>query len=58
LPNELVILVNKFQYIRRINLSIEEINEDKLLCYIMFLLNVNWLFPNLIEVEFDSEEED
>lgn len=55
LPNELVILVNKFQYIRRINLSIEEINEDKLLCYIMFLLNVNWLFPNLIEVEFDLQ---
>ena len=55
LPNELVILVNKFQYIRRINLSIEEINEDKLLCYIMFLLNVDWLFPNLIEVEFDLQ---
>lgn len=53
LPNELIILINKLQYIRRLNFSIEIISEDKLISYIIILLNVGWLFPNLIEVEFD-----
>ena len=53
LPNEMIILVNKLQYIRRVNFSIEIISEDKLIAYIIILLNVGWLFPNLLEVEFD-----
>lgn len=53
LPNELIILVNKFQYIRRLNFIIEMIDEDKLVSYIIILLNAQWLFPNMIEVEFD-----
>lgn len=53
LPNEMIILVNKLQYIRRVNFSIEIISDDKLIAYIIILLNVGWLFPNLIEVEFD-----
>ena len=54
LPNELIILINKFQYIKKFVFEIEKINEKKIYSYLIILLNVKWLFPNTIEIYFDT----
>ena len=53
LPNELIILVNKFQHIKKINFFINEIEEKLINNYLLILFNFSWLFPNLIEIDFD-----
>ena len=53
LPNELIILINKFQYIKKFIFEIEKLDENKKYSYLIILLNVKWLFPNLIEIELN-----
>ena len=53
LPNELIILVNKFQQIRKIKFKINEIDEKLINNYLLILFNFSWLFPNVIEIDFD-----
>ena len=53
LPNELIILINKFQYIKKFIFEIENLDENKKYSYFIILLNVKWLFPNLIDIDFN-----
>jgi hypothetical protein len=52
IPIEMIILINKFQTIKKLKLFIPNKIED-MLPYILILLNIDWLFPNLFEVELD-----
>ena len=60
LPNELILLINKFQYIKTLSLKIDELYSDgnskdnlDIIFYLMILNNVNWIVPNILEVNFD-----
>lgn len=55
LPVEIIILLNKFQSIKKINLSIEGIEKEKnqIYNYLIILFNIEWLFPNAIEIELN-----
>lgn len=55
LPIEMIILLNKFQSIKKINLSIEGIEKEKaqIYNYLIILFNIEWLFPNVIEIELN-----
>jgi hypothetical protein len=56
IPTEMIILINKFQTIKKLKLFISTANvRDPIIIksYIILLLNVEWLFPNLLEVEMD-----
>ena len=73
LPNEIILLINKLQYVKTLTFKIDDINKggnntentkettnknsnDKkmeILLYIIILLNVQWLLPNIILVNFD-----
>ena len=62
LPNELILLVNKLQYIKTLTFKIDDIyNEndtnnndiDIIILYLIILLNVQWLLPNILVVNFD-----
>lgn len=52
IPIEMIILLNKFQTIKKLKLFVPSKIED-MLPYILILLNIDWLFPNLFEVELD-----
>ena len=65
LPNELILLVNKLQYIKTLTFKIDDIyndndtklnnnnNIDIIILYLIILLNVQWLLPNILVVNFD-----
>lgn len=56
LPVEMIVLLNKFQSIKKLTLIIESEDENIKLTnenYLIILLNVDWLFPNLIEIELN-----
>lgn len=64
LPNEIILLVNKLQYVKTLTFKIEDIyigpknnpnsnsNLD-IIIYLMILINVEWLLPNILVVNFD-----
>lgn len=52
IPKEMIILMNKFQTIKKIVLFVPNQIED-FIPYLLVLININWLFPNLFEVELD-----
>ena len=65
LPNEIILLVNKLQYIKTLTFKIDDIyndpnqkinnnnNVDIIMLYLIILLNVQWLLPNILVVNFD-----
>ena len=60
LPNEIILLINKFQYIKSLSLKIDELYSDvvskdnlDIIFYLIILNNVNWIVPNILEVNFD-----
>ena len=61
LPNEIILLINKFQFIKTLSLKIDELYNDEteskdkldIIFYLMILNNVNWIVPNILEVNFD-----
>ena len=53
LPVEMIILINKFNYIRKLYLSIDDIDSKRNEELLIILLNNKWLFPNVIEIELD-----
>ena len=69
IPIEMIILTKKFQTVRKIKLGITEFtpgkkktsltNEDysTIRNFIFVFLNVEWLFPNVIEIEVDLSNE-
>ena len=62
LPNELILLINKLQFIKTISFQIESIFSDinnntnaslEMIKYLIILINIQWLFPNILVVNFD-----
>ena len=62
LPNELILLVNKLQYIKTLTFKIDDIYNDKannqnnnleIILYLIILINVQWLLPNILIVNYD-----
>ena len=62
LPNELILLVNKLQYIKTLTFKLDDIYNDKansqnnnldLFYILMILINVQWLLPNILIVNYD-----
>lgn len=62
LPNELILLVNKLQYIKTLTFKTDDIYNDKannqnnnleIILYLMILINVQWLLPNILIVNYD-----
>ena len=62
LPNEIILLVNKLQYIKTLTFKIDDIynandkninNNNDIILYLIILLNVQWLLPNILVVNFD-----
>ena len=61
LPNELILLINKLQYIKTLTFRIDDIYNDNnstsnnfdIIRYLVILLNVQWLLPNILVVNFN-----
>ena len=53
IPNEILILIEIFQGVKKIVIPIEEGSETNLLTYIILLANYDWLFPFVFEVELN-----
>ena len=58
LPIEMIILINKFEIVKKIKLINDDISEKKKMECLLILLNIEWLFPMLLEVEMDLESEE
>jgi len=64
IPIECKILLKKFQIIKKIKLQIDNKNNDNLIDKntinntILVLLNINWLFYNIIDLEIDLSNEE
>jgi len=52
LPIEFVILLNKFQTVKRLKIFVPNKIND-LSAFLLVLSNIEWLFPNLFEIELD-----
>ena len=61
LPNEIILLINKLQYVKTLTFKIEDIyskannnnNNLDIILYLIILINVQWLLPNILVVNFD-----
>ena len=62
LPNELILLLNKLQYIKTISFQVENIFNDinnntslnsEMVKYLIILINIQWLLPNILVVNFN-----
>ena len=53
IPNELLLLMEIFQGIKHINLSLKDYNKDNIIFYLIILLNYDWLFPFVFEIDLD-----
>jgi len=62
LPNELILLLNKLQYIKTISFQIENIFSDinnntttnsEMIKFLIILINIQWLLPNILVVNFN-----
>ena len=57
MPNEILLLMEIFQKIKHINMSLEDYNKDTIIPYLIVLLNYDWLFPFVFEIELDLSHE-
>jgi hypothetical protein len=63
LPNEIILLINKLQYVKTLTFKIDDIysetnnnnnnNNLDVILYLIILINVQWLLPNILVVNFD-----
>ena len=63
LPNEFILLVNKLQYVKTLTFKIDDIYNDTnntnannnldIILYLIILINVQWLLPSILVVNFD-----
>ena len=62
LPNELILLLNKLQFIKTLSIQIENIFTDinnntntniEMIKYLIILINIQWLLPNILVVNFN-----
>ena len=53
IPNEILLLMEILQGIKHINFNLVEYNKESILPYIIILLNSDWLFPFVFEIDLD-----
>ena len=62
LPNEIILLINKLQYLKTLTFRIDDIysnnknnagNNLDVILYLIIFINVQWLLPNILVVNFD-----
>ena len=62
LPNELILLLNKLQYIKTLSINIENVFSDinnnakvtlETIKYLIILINIQWILPNILVVNFN-----
>ena len=53
IPNELLLLIDIFQKIKKIEFKIGDYTKEINLGFYLILLNYKWLFPYVFEIEFD-----
>ena len=62
LPNELILLLNKLQYIKTLSINIENVFSDinnnakvtlESIKYLIILINIQWILPNILVVNFN-----
>ena len=53
IPNEILLLMEVFQGIKNINLNLKDTNKESLIPYFIVLLNYDWLFPFVFEINLD-----
>ena len=56
IPIEMACLITKFNKIFQLNFSIKNTNKKKRIENLFILLNANWLFPNVIIINLDFED--
>ena len=58
MPNEILLLMEIFQKIKHINLSLKDYNKESIIPYLIVLLNYDWLFPFVFEIDLDLTHEE
>ena len=53
IPNEILLLIDIFQKIKKLEFKIDDYDKNKIFCISLILLNYEWLFPYVFEIEFD-----
>ena len=62
LPNELILLLNKLQYIKTLSINIENVFSDinnnakvtlETIKFLIILINIQWILPNILVVNFN-----
>ena len=53
IPNEMLLLMDVMQGIKRLNLYLKNYNKESLIPYLIILLNYDWLFPFVFEIDLD-----
>ena len=56
-PNEILLLKYIFQGIKHINLNLNKMAKNNILPFIIIILNADWLFPFVFEVDMDFRYE-
>ena len=57
IPNEILLLMEIFQRIKYIKLSLKDYNRETIIPYLIILLNYDWLFPFVFEIDLDLSYE-
>ena len=53
IPNEILLLIDIFQKIKKLQFKIDNFNKEIILGILLILLNYDWLFPYIFEISFD-----
>jgi hypothetical protein len=53
IPNEILLLIDIFQKIKKLEFKIDDYDKNIIFCISLILLNYEWLFPYVFEIEFD-----
>ena len=53
IPNEILLLMEILQGIKHINFNIIDYNKESIIPYLIILLNYDWLFPFVFEIDLD-----
>ena len=58
LPVELIFIINKFLTVKKLTFSLDSIDQRRKDEILLILLNHEWLFPNVFEVDFNLHDEE
>ena len=53
IPNELLLLLEAFKNVKTLEISIQEATHESIITYLLILLNIEWLFPCVLDLNLD-----